>query len=96
MPLAAQSYSVVAIYESRRRTWKDAISHQNQIVRIQAVNAGLMIVLSVVLVERFGIMGAATASAIAVAVTNLWSLTAVYRRMKLFPYNFSYLKLLFP
>src|SRR5438477_6098368 len=33
MPLAAQSYSVVAIYESRRRTWKDAISHQNQIVR---------------------------------------------------------------
>jgi len=70
--------------------------HQNQIVRIQAVNAGLMIVLSVVLVERFGIMGVAAASAIAVAVTNLWSLTAVYRRMKLFPYNFSYLKLLFP
>jgi O-antigen/teichoic acid export membrane protein len=70
--------------------------HQNQIVRIQAVNAGLMILLSVVLVQRFGILGAAAASAIAVAVTNLWSLAAVYRRMKLFPYNCSYTKLLFP
>src|SRR5436190_6897077 len=32
MPLAAQGSSRVAIYESRRRTWKDAISHQNQVV----------------------------------------------------------------
>jgi O-antigen/teichoic acid export membrane protein len=70
--------------------------HQKQIVRIQAVNAVLIIVLSIILVQHFGIVGAAAASAIAVAVTNLWSLTAVHRYLKLFPYNASYNKLLLP
>ena len=70
--------------------------HQNQMVKIQAVNAALMITLSILLVPRFGIRGAACAAAVAVAVTNLWSLRAVYQRLQLFPYDSSYLKLLLP
>jgi O-antigen/teichoic acid export membrane protein len=70
--------------------------HQNQIVRIQAVNAVLIIGLSVVLVQRYGIFGAALASAIALSVTNLWSLAAVHRRLQLFPYTSEYLKLIAP
>jgi len=70
--------------------------NQNQMVRIQAVNAALMITLSVLMVPRFGIRGAACAAAVAVAVTNLWSLRAVYQRLNLFPYDLSYLKLLLP
>jgi O-antigen/teichoic acid export membrane protein len=70
--------------------------HQNQMVKIQAVNAALMITLSVLLVPRFGMRGAACAAAVAVAITNLWSLGAVYKRLHLFPYDSSYLKLLLP
>ena len=70
--------------------------NQNQMVKIQAVNAALMITLSVLLVPRFGIRGAACAAAVAVAMTNLWSLRAVYRRLQLFPYDSSYLKLIVP
>jgi O-antigen/teichoic acid export membrane protein len=70
--------------------------HQNQMVKIQAVNAALMITLGVLLVPRFGMRGAACAAAVAVAITNLWSLGAVYKRLRLFPYDSSYLKLLLP
>jgi O-antigen/teichoic acid export membrane protein len=70
--------------------------HQNQMVKIQTINAVLMITMSVILVPRFGIRGAACAAAVSVAVTNLWSLRVVYRRLRLFPYDASYLKLLLP
>jgi O-antigen/teichoic acid export membrane protein len=70
--------------------------HQNQMVKIQAVNAALMITLSILLVPKFGIRGAACAAAVAVAITNLWSLRAVHQRLKLLPYDSSYLKLLLP
>jgi O-antigen/teichoic acid export membrane protein len=70
--------------------------HQNQMLKIQTVNAVLMTTLSVLLVPRFGIRGAACAAAVSVAVTNLWSLSAVYRRLRLFPYDSSYLKLFLP
>jgi O-antigen/teichoic acid export membrane protein len=70
--------------------------HQNQMVKIQAVNAALMITLSILLVPKFGIRGAACAAAVSVAITNLWSLRAVHQRLKLLPYDSSYLKLLLP
>lgn len=70
--------------------------HQNQMVKIQTVNAVLMITLSIILVPKFGIRGAACAAAVSVAITNAWSLSAVYRRLRLFPYDSSYLKLLLP
>lgn len=69
---------------------------QLQIVKIQAVNAVLMLGLCLVLVPRFGIAGAAIAAATSVAVTNMWALASVYRRLGLFPYDRSFLKLLMP
>jgi len=67
--------------------------NQLQLARIQAVNAVLMIALSLLLVPRLGVTGAAIAAAVAVAAANLWMLGAVVRRLKLFPYNASYFKL---
>ena len=67
--------------------------NQLRMVKIQACNAVLMIGLSLLLVPRFGIIGAAVASTIAVIVTNLWSLISVLRTLKLFPYNAGYKKL---
>ena len=70
--------------------------HQKQMVRIQVVNAVLMIVLSFALVPRIGISGAAVAAAVSVAVTNLWGLIEVYRHLKFFPYDSSFLNLVAP
>jgi len=67
--------------------------HQMEIIKIQGANAVLMIVLSLFLVPRLGVTGAALASAITVATANLWSLAAVRRRLKLSPYDAGYLKL---
>ena len=70
--------------------------HQIEMIKIQAVNAALMIGLSLLLVPRFGMTGAALASAITVASTNLWSVAAVRRTLNLFPYDAGYLKLVLP
>ena len=69
---------------------------QMQMMKIQGVNAVLMIAVSLLLVPRFGVMGAALASAITVATTNLWSLIAVRRTLKMFPYHSGYYKLALP
>ena len=68
--------------------------NQMQLIKIQGCNAALMIGLSLFLVPRFGIAGAAVASAVAVISTNLWSLVAVSRCLHLFPYNAGYRKLI--
>lgn len=70
--------------------------NQTRLIRIQAWNAALMIGLSLLLVPRLGILGAAIASAVTVITTNLWSLAAVFRTLELFPYNASYRKLIAP
>jgi O-antigen/teichoic acid export membrane protein len=70
--------------------------NQLQLVKIQAINAMLMIALSIVLVPRIGVRGAALASAATVVMTNLWSLAVVRRVLKLFPYHRGYLKLMAP
>jgi O-antigen/teichoic acid export membrane protein len=70
--------------------------HQMEMIKIQAVNAALLIGLSLALVPRFGMTGAALASAITVATNNLWSMAAVRRRLNLFPYDAGYLKLALP
>jgi O-antigen/teichoic acid export membrane protein len=67
--------------------------HQARLIKIQACNAVLMIILSLFLVPRFGIAGAAVASAIALVATNVWALMVVHHRLRLFPYNAGYLKL---
>jgi len=70
--------------------------NQFQLVKIQAMNAVLLIVLGLILVPRMGTIGAALATAITVITTNLWLLKAVRNKLKLFPYNSSYLKLIIP
>jgi O-antigen/teichoic acid export membrane protein len=50
---------------------------QNLLIKINGVSTVLMIVLNVVLVPRWGIVGAGLAAALTVAVTNIWFLIEV-------------------
>jgi O-antigen/teichoic acid export membrane protein len=69
---------------------------QMQSMKIEAVSATIMIVLTLVLVPRFGLIGAAIATATGVVITNAWSLVVVRRRLGLFPYHSGYFKLIAP
>jgi O-antigen/teichoic acid export membrane protein len=66
---------------------------QNLLVKIQVVTAVLMVALNVLLVPRRGIVGAGLATALTVAVTNLWFLVGVRRELKFYPYKRSFLRL---
>jgi len=63
---------------------------QKILLKIQVVMAGLMLVLNIMLVPRWGITGAAVAGAIVAILTNAWSLREVRSELGLFPYNRSY------
>ena len=67
--------------------------HQVRVVNVQMCCAVLMAALSLLLVPRLGVKGAALASAAALIINNVWLLADVFRRLKLFPYNLSYFKL---
>jgi len=68
--------------------------NQRRLVRVQAVMAVVMVVLSVWLVPRWGVLGAAVAAAATNVGINAWNLLEVRTALKLSPYNRSYLKLL--
>jgi O-antigen/teichoic acid export membrane protein len=70
--------------------------NQLSLIRIQAVTACLMVALSLVLIPRWGITGAAVASAVTNVVANVWYLSEVRRTLGLFPYSRSYWRLLLP
>lgn len=70
--------------------------HQREMVKIQICNATLMIGTSIILVPRFGLLGAALASTVSIVVSNLWALSKVFHRLSLFPYNASFSKLVLP
>jgi O-antigen/teichoic acid export membrane protein len=70
--------------------------HQYELVKVQAFNAALLLLLGLALVPQMGTTGAALATAITVITTNLWLLKSVNNKLKLFPYNASYLKLILP
>ena len=70
--------------------------NQAQLMKIEAVNAALMIGLNIFLVPRLGIAGAAIATTVTTVATNIWALTSVRRILKVFPYNAGYLKLAWP
>jgi O-antigen/teichoic acid export membrane protein len=70
--------------------------NQLRLVKIQAVNAVFLIVLGLILVPRMGTTGAALATAASVITTNLWLLKSVRQKLKLFPYNHTYFKLVLP
>ena len=67
--------------------------HQSTLIRIQAVNAVVLVALNFVLIPRLGIAGAALASGVATVLTNVPSLIAVRKILKLSPYHMGYLKL---
>lgn len=69
---------------------------QRRLIRIQVVMACVMVGLSLFLIPAWGIVGAAAGAAFTNAVSNLWYLAEVRRRLGLFPYNRSYLRLLPP
>jgi O-antigen/teichoic acid export membrane protein len=70
--------------------------NQRSLIKIQAVMAGLMVVLNLILIPRWGITGAAIGAAMTNVVGNLWYLGEVRRRLGLSPYNRSYLRLALP
>ena len=65
---------------------------QNSLMKIHVVNAIVMVLLNLLLVPRFGMVGAAVAVSVGVAATNLWGLLAVRAKLRLFPYDGSYFK----
>jgi O-antigen/teichoic acid export membrane protein len=70
--------------------------NQAQLMKIEAVNAALLIGMNIILVPRFGIAGAAVATTVTTIITNLWALMSVRRILNVFPYNAGYLKLVWP
>lgn len=69
---------------------------QRRLIRIQAVMACAMLALNIVLIPKWGILGAAVGAAVTNAVTNIWYLAEVRRSLGLLPYNRSYGRLLLP
>jgi O-antigen/teichoic acid export membrane protein len=70
--------------------------NHRRLIRVQAVMAVVMVVLSIWLVPLAGAWGAAVAAAVTNAGVNLWNLVEVRSVLNLSPYNRSYLKLLPP
>ncbi len=66
--------------------------NQLSLMKIQAVNAILMVALNILLVPRLGILGAALGLSASIVGTNVWCLAEVRKRLHLFPYNRSYAK----
>jgi O-antigen/teichoic acid export membrane protein len=70
--------------------------NQRRLIRIQAVMACGMVALNIVLIPKWGIVGAAVGAAVTNVVTNIWSLAEVRRTLRLLPYSRSYWRLLLP
>src|SRR5258708_27953967 len=65
--------------------------NQRRLIRIQAIMACVMVLLSVVLIPRWGIAGAAVGAALTNVFTNIWYLAEVRRTLGLFPFTRRYL-----
>jgi O-antigen/teichoic acid export membrane protein len=70
--------------------------HQRDLVRVQVFMAVATVVLGILLIPKWGILGAAAVAALANLLSNLWYLLEVHRKLKMFPYNTSYFGLAFP
>jgi O-antigen/teichoic acid export membrane protein len=70
--------------------------NERRLIRIHAGAAVIMVTLSFLLIPRWGIAGAALASAVTTAVMNAWTLVDARRVLGLFPYTRSYLRLVPP
>jgi O-antigen/teichoic acid export membrane protein len=70
--------------------------NQRCLIKVEAVMAVLMVLLNLLLIPRWGITGAAVGAAFTNVVGNAWYLVEVRRKLGLFPYNRSYLRLVLP
>lgn len=70
--------------------------NERRLVRIQMAMAVVTVAACLALVSRYGIVGAAIATAACNVATNLWCLLEVKKVMGLFPYNRSYWMLILP
>lgn len=70
--------------------------NERKLVRIQLVVGVVTVVCCLLLVPRWGIVGAAVAAALGNAVSNAWCLLEVKNVLRLFPYNRSYWRLALP
>lgn len=70
--------------------------NQKRLLRVQAMMAIFLIVMTLVLVRSFGIIGVAVAAALTNALTNYLCLREVRLALELWPYNRTYLRLLVP
>ncbi len=70
--------------------------NQRHMIPVQIAVASFVLIANVTLIPILGIMGAAIVSSLGVALTNGWFLAEVRKRMKLFPYTRSHLKLILP
>ena len=70
--------------------------NQRELLKIQAINSLVMVVLMIVLVHLMGMTGAAIATAFTVVTSNVWYLKAVRTKLGVFPFNAGYLKLFLP
>ena len=67
--------------------------HQNRLIKVQAVMAVTLIVFDLLLIPKWGIMGAVTAAALTNAGTNLLNLLQVRSSLSFTPYNRTYFRL---
>jgi len=70
--------------------------NEKRLVRIQMVMAVTTVLSCLVLVSRYGITGAAIATAACNIATNIWCLVEVRKNLRLSPYNRSYWILVVP
>jgi O-antigen/teichoic acid export membrane protein len=70
--------------------------NQRHLMKIHFIMALVTILLALLLIPRWGLVGAAVASAAANAGANLWCLLEVRHRLGLFPYNRTYLRFALP
>jgi O-antigen/teichoic acid export membrane protein len=70
--------------------------NEKRLIKVQAVMAAVMVVLSAALVPIWGIVGAAVAAAITNVGMNAWNLLQVRLALGLSPYNRSYFHVLPP
>lgn len=70
--------------------------NQRRLIQIQGVMALVMVGMNLALIPVWGITGAAVAAAATNVLSNIWYLWAVHDTLGLFPYNRSYLRLIFP
>ena len=70
--------------------------NQNRLVKIQSVMTAVIITLNILMIPRWGILGAAIAAASTNAISNLWYLREVKKALGISPYNRGYLRLVAP